>query len=224
MPGSRAHDARSQSSRHALVVPILGALIVIAVVAFLWSRWGSESVLAWKREANPIVFFAAMALLPIVGVPITPFFVLAGATFSVPVGLAGSAAALAVNLVLSFWLARSRLRPPLERLLGRTRYSLPDLEAAPHRAFRFTMLMKVAPGLPLSVKHFAIALAGVPFLTYFLVSFAISGLYAASFIVLGGSLLQHDIGTAVAAGAVLVALGIAVAWVQRRRASELVPS
>jgi uncharacterized membrane protein YdjX (TVP38/TMEM64 family) len=77
--------------------------------------------------------------------------------------------------------------------------------------------MKLAPGVPLAVKHFVIALAGVPFATYFVVSFAITGVYAAAFIVLGESLSEHDIVKAGVAGAVLLVLGITVAWWRRRR-------
>lgn len=205
------------SARRELALPALGALIAVVLVVLIWSRWDTEVFLAWKREANPLLFFLAMALLPMVGVPMTPFFVLAGATFSVSVGLVGSAAALALNLGLSFWLARSSLRPTFERLLRRTRFALPELDEGPDRAFRFTLLMKLTPGVPASVKHFVIALAGVPFGTYFLVSFAVTGLYAASFIVLGESLSQHDIVKAVAAGAALVVLALAVVWWQRRR-------
>lgn len=142
---------------------------------------------------------------------------LAGATFSVSVGLLGSSAALALNLGLSFWLARSSLRPAFERILRRTRFSLPELDEVPKRAFRFPLLMKLTPGVPASVKHFVIAHAGVPFATYFLVSFAVTGLYAASFIVLGESLSEHDVVKAGVAGAALVVLGIAVFWWQRRR-------
>lgn len=209
-------DLGRRPARRELALPVFGVLIAIAFVALMWSRWDASAFLAWKREASPLLFFLAMALLPLIGIPMTPFFVLAGATFSVSLGLLGSAAALALNLGLSFWLARSSLRPALEGILGKTRFSLPELDEAPTRAFRFTLLMKLTPGVPASVKHFVIALAGVPFATYFLVSFAVTGLYGASFIVLGESLSEHDIVKAGVAGAALVVLAIAVLWWQRR--------
>src|SRR6188472_154640 len=84
----------SWSSRRTLVVLALGATVVAAIGLGIWSAWDDRTLLAWKRDANPLVFFTGMAIAPLVGVPMTPLFVIAGATFGVSLGLVGSAAAL----------------------------------------------------------------------------------------------------------------------------------
>ncbi|HEX3766232.1 MAG TPA: hypothetical protein VHW23_46385, partial [Kofleriaceae bacterium] len=90
------------------------AVVAVLVVAYiLWSAWDHRAVMAWIRALHPVPFFIAMALLPAIGLPFTPFVMFAGASFGTLVGLIGSLIALAVNLVVCFWIAR-HLRGPLE--------------------------------------------------------------------------------------------------------------
>lgn len=191
-------------------------MVVFGLVG--WLIWDRGLVGSLKDHANPFVIFAAMAVLPIIGVPVTPFYVLAGAAFGPLIGLLGSLAALATNLILSFWTAHSGLRPRLIGVMQKTRYSLPKVEQTRDNALRFALMMKLAPGIPLSFKHYAIALAGVPFAVYFAVSFFISGLYLASLVVLGESLLHHEVGRMLVIGAILLFLTLCVtAWQRRQR-------
>ncbi|WP_169928169.1 TVP38/TMEM64 family protein [Labilithrix luteola] len=203
--------------RHQGLRRVAGGVLLAAFVAFLWLVWNRGLLTSWQEHANPFVFFSAMAVLPIVGVPVSPLYVVAGVTFDTWIGLLGSLAALAVNLALSFWIARSGLRPHLLRLMTRTGRALPDLENKPDNALRFALFMKLAPGLPLSFKHYVIALAGVPFSVYFAVSFVVSGFYTAALVVLGESLLHHEIRRALVVAGVLVALTLLITSLQRRR-------
>lgn len=186
--------------------------MVLGVALLFWQGDAQALLLGWRERAGPVPFFVAMAVLPLLGVPFTPFFVVAGATFGIGIGLVGTFAALALNLLLSFRIASSDLRPWLERLLRRTPWDLPDLEEDRRRALRFALLMKLAPGVPAFIKHYAIALAGVPFAVYFLVSLGISAPYVVSFVVLGESLLSRDIGPGIAALALLVLASIGAWW------------
>lgn len=187
----------------------LGAATLLVLAVLIWNAWDHQAFIAWREEAGVVPFFLAMALLPALGVPITPFFIVAGATFGTFVGLTGSAIALSANLLLCYWIARSGLRPWLTRLLARTRYDIPDFEEG-KGALRFTLLVKLAPGVPIFIKHYLLGLAGVPFWIYFAVSGAITGLYAGAFVVLGDSLLEHDLGTSAMALAALVAIALAI--------------
>jgi uncharacterized membrane protein YdjX (TVP38/TMEM64 family) len=197
-----------------------GALLtaaLVATVAALWSAWDREAVRAWKQEAGPIRFFVAMALLPGFGVPITPFFILAGATFGIRTGLLGSGLALGAHLTLCYWIAGSAMRPWLESLLDRSRYELPDFQDKDRSGFRFTLLVKLAPGVPGFFKNYLLGMAGVRFGVYLAVSLATTGAYGAALVVLGESLLEHDIRRALIALAVFVALGGGAWWWRKRR-------
>lgn len=196
----------------------MAAVLAAGILLYLlWSAWDHEAVMSWMRRANPIWFFVAMALLPALGVPFTPLFILAGATFGVGTGLILSLLAIAANVTLCYWIARSGLRPWLEKILRRFGYELPDFKSKGRSALRFTVIVKLAPGLPMFVKNYALGSAGVPFWLYFGASILITGAYAAAFVVLGESVLEHDMRSlAVTAVAVAVVAG-AIWWWRKRR-------
>jgi uncharacterized membrane protein YdjX (TVP38/TMEM64 family) len=198
-------------------------LALAGMVYLLWAAWDHESFLRWKEQAGPIPFFAAMAVLPAIGFPVTPFFILAGATFGVAVGLGGSLLALLANFSLCFWLARSGLRPSISRLLERFGVDLPDFEEGQQRALRFVLMVKFTPGVPAFAKNYLLGVTGVPFAMYLVVSMLVTGVYAAAFVVLGESVLEHDARRAGGAVVVLVLAALAFWWVRRRRLRQQAP-
>jgi uncharacterized membrane protein YdjX (TVP38/TMEM64 family) len=194
---------------------VLALLAVIGVALLVWAIWDHEAWIAWMQRARPLPFFAVMALLPALGVPTTPLFVLAGATFGTWIGVAGSLVALGANLALCYGLARG-LRVWMRALLRRFRYELPNLRERGGRAARFTIAVKLAPGVPSFVKHYGLGVAGVPFLVYFGLSMLITGTYAVLLVVLGRSLLAHRIGPTVWVVVAAIVLAALVWWWRRR--------
>ncbi len=195
--------------------PFLKAGFLLLLVWLLWHYWDHEAFLIWKNNAGPVPFFLALAILPVIGFPTTPFYLIAGATFHLPTALIGSLLALMVNLTLSYLLARGPLRSLLEKWLARSGRELPNVEKVGH--LRFTVVMKCLPGLPAFLKHSAVALAGVPFPIYFSVSLMFSGFYAAGFIVLGESFLDKDYTQALIALGVLAGIASVIFILRRRK-------
>jgi uncharacterized membrane protein YdjX (TVP38/TMEM64 family) len=204
-----------QRSSGDLALRIVGGIALVTILVVLWSWWDHAAFLEWKEEAGPLPFFAALSILPAIGFPTTPFYVLAGLLFGIAGGLIGSAIALAVNLLLSFWIARSGLRPWLEAIVEKTRFSMPEMSE--RRALRFALLVKFTPGAPTVIKTYLIALSGVPFWIYFVLSYTVTLAWAAGFIVLGESMLDRDFSQAAAAAAVLAVLGLGTWFLLRRR-------
>jgi len=198
----------------------LAAAAVIGFIVLVWTVWDQEAVMSWIGGAGPLPFFAAMAILPALGAPITPFFVVAGATFGITVGIVGSLLALALHLTLCYFVARSRLRPRVAALLRRFDHEIPDFEQAGKSAVRFVLLVKLAPGIPGFVKHYGLGAARVPFALYLVTSMLITGTYGALLVVLGESLLEHDRRTILAVAGVVAALVLGVWWLRRRQAPE----
>jgi uncharacterized membrane protein YdjX (TVP38/TMEM64 family) len=196
---------------------LAAAALVIALVVLLWWGWNQPVVREWKAEASPVPFFIAMALLPAVGMPLTPFFVLAGAAFGTHTGLVGSMAAVAVNLIVCHWVGRGALRTWVARVFSRFGYTLPSVDARREGALRLVLMVKFMPGLPGFARNYLLAMAGVPFALYFGISMVVTGIYGAALVVLGESAFHHDARHVVAAAVVIVlgAIGVVV-WRRRR--------
>jgi len=199
---------------------VRAGLSTLGLLGLLWAwhNWDQTAFLAWKQEVGPVTFFAALAVLPAIGVPTTPFFMLAGMTFGLTIGLLGTAASLAINMVLCFWIARSGLRTSLRRLLARWGRELPQVAGS--EAVRFAVLVKLTPGVPAFIKQYALGLSGMKFGPYFWVSFLITLPYAFAFVVLGESIFAFDWKQGI--GALLALLGLSGAvwgvryWWQQR--------
>lgn len=193
-----------------MLVPVVlalgAALALIAAAVFAWDR---EAILAWKENASPALFFAAMSLLPAIGLPLTPFYVVAGATFGLPIGLLGSMLALSVNLSLCYVVAKLIPRARLERVLERFGAELPTFEQT-GGAVRFSLLVKFTPGVPMLLKNYLVGLSGVPFKVYLWTSLVTSMLYAVPLMGLGSSLFEHSFRRIWPIALLVVAAGVAV--------------
>jgi uncharacterized membrane protein YdjX (TVP38/TMEM64 family) len=198
---------------------ILAVITVFVVLLLLWRIWDLGAMLEWQRQSSPVLFFAAMGVLPAIGVPVTPLFILAGATFGPGIGLLGSLAALALNLTLCYWVARL-MRPRFVTLLRRFGYELPALEGRKKNEVRFTLAAKLAPGVPAFVKNYWLGVSGVRFVVYFMISMLTTGLYGALLIVLGEATVKHSTGPAIAIGAAVVLLAIGVRWWRNRQSRD----
>jgi uncharacterized membrane protein YdjX (TVP38/TMEM64 family) len=207
----------SGRSRWRWIVGASATLAVCAALYFAWSAWGHAAVINWMEQVNPFWFFAIVAIIPGLGIPITPLFILAGATFGTRIGLIGSLVALAAHLALCYWIARAALRRQIKALLRRFDYQLPHFGDERRSAIRFTLMLKLAPGVPTFIKNYALGVAGVPFLLFFVSSMVITGAYAVALVVLGESLLDHDTPTLVVVGVILAVIIGGLWWWRKRR-------
>lgn len=214
--------ARANSSWK-LVALAAVALAVGGAAVWWWARHGFdarravEAGLGVLRAGGPWVFFSAMAVLPAAGCPVLAFYLPAAAAFAGELGLGGvlaaAAAALAVNLALTYWLARRGLRPTIEEWLSRAGHRLPALAAADHA--ELTLLLRVTPGPPFFVQSYLLGLAGVRFRPYFWISWVVACAYATGFIIFGEAILHGEARLAITGGSALVAVALIVHFIRR---------
>lgn len=156
----------------------LAAGAVLALVALALLARGADfkrlvlDGLALIREAGPMTFFTAMALLPAVGAPMSAFVLTAvpvfGPRFGAGVVLVLALAAITANIALTHALASRWVRPPLAWVVARLGYRLPQVELAD--VTDLIVLIRVTPGIPFPVQNYLLGLAGVPFVRYLVIS------------------------------------------------------
>jgi uncharacterized membrane protein YdjX (TVP38/TMEM64 family) len=201
----------------AAVVLLLAAALVLRGVDLPTLR---DRTFAVVRDLGPVVFFGAMLILPAVGVWMSIFAITAGEAFAPRLGMgvviAIALVVLAMNLALTYWLARYALRPMLTGLLKRYGYSVPRVTA--ETALPVMLVLRLTPGIPYVVQGYVLGIAEVAFGLYMVVSWLCQAPWMIGFIVLGQGLLNGNFVLAAKGLGVIVVAVIAVQWVRKKYA------
>lgn len=164
-----------------------GLLVLRGVDVRYWIDWGISLV----REAGPWTFFAGMAVLPALGFPLSPFTLSAGSVFAPtlgwPVVLLATWVALAINVSITYVLARWLARPILEKIAVRLGYAWPTVREENY--WNVTILVRVTPGPPFIMQSVILGLARIPYRIYVVGSTLVAGIYGTVFVVFGDALL-----------------------------------
>jgi len=172
-----------------------------------------RQLLEWIAQAPPGVLFAALVLLPLVGIPVSPVWIAVGLRMGTFWGTLIALAALLVNFTLAYGLAIRFIRGRLRTWLESRGKALPAM--TPGDETRWIVLVRIAPGFPLFLQNYLLGMAGVGFIRYLILSLPIQGLYAFLFISLGTSLSGSGLWRAVIAVSGLVAAGLLVGLLRR---------
>lgn len=199
----------------------IAALVVIVVAVLVLRgldiRALADQLMTMVRDTGPTVFFTAMAVLPAVGLPIMPFDLAAGPVFGERLGMSLvvtlALAAITVNFVASYWLARRALRPLLEKLLNRLGYPVPKMEDSD--LTDLTILIRVTPGPPFFVQNYLLGLAGVPFGRYMLISCLVTWVYTAALVLFGDALLHGKGKMAMLAASLFIVAIVITHWARK---------
>lgn len=169
-------------------------------------RQAIADCIGWLRMAGPGTFFGGMAVLPAVGFPLFPFTLAAGPAFGETMGGVNVAlcalAAVAVNVTLSYWLARTVFRAVVQRVMVWMGFRLPELPQG--AAWEAAFIVRLVPGLPFCVQSYLMGLMRLPVLPYTVASVSVPAIYIFG-VVLGGEALWNGrmkTGMTIAFGAV----------------------
>ena len=136
--------------------------------------------------------FCGIAFGILVGFPVVPFYLTAGALWGVA-GLPIVLLALLIHFVASYFVARSFLRPLAEKIFKRfeSKVKMPNMKAI--GPIKLILLVRMIPGLPLVAASYGLALCDMPLTTYVLVSLFTQIFWAGAFILCGASLMKNNL-------------------------------
>lgn len=220
MSSIEQRNAHGQRKRRLAFWVIGGVLVVAAACGALMMPAGvwqqvKEAVttgMEWVRGLGAWWFFAAFAVLPAVGCPVSLFSLTAGPLFGpvlgMPMVLLLTGVSMAVSMTISYGLARYVVRPWVTRLLDFLGYTIPVVPAAKQRMF--TLLVRITPGPPYVFQSFLLGLAEVPFWMYLAISWVVCSVNVALMIVFGDALVhgKGKVALFALAGVVLVVVGV----------------
>lgn len=211
-------------TRTQLVAGGVGAAAVLGLAAWGVREWGwSEAcnrVVLGLRDAGPLPFFAAMAVLPAAGFPLLAFTLAAGPVFAPSLGALAvvlySLVAIACNLLITYWLSQRALRPLAERLLRRFAVRLPAGIGA--GAWELTLLVRLTPGPPFWAQSYLLGVLRVPLVPYLVVSSAVLAGFVTALVYGGQALVQGRGKMALTAAAVVGVLAAALQFLRKQLA------
>jgi len=200
----------SRPSRRQVALAIVVALLVAAVAGFVLHEIGLAhvksfllSAKAWCAMVNPLLFVLIFAVMPYVGVPTSALYVLAGSAYGPWRALGWCWLGLLLNIILGYVIG-SWLRGPISRWLERKGRKLPDVPSS--ETWKLILLTRILPGPPLVVQNLLLAVAGVPFPLYLLISFPVQMLFGFGFVFTGGAIFSGSTGLLITGICALVAL------------------
>jgi uncharacterized membrane protein YdjX (TVP38/TMEM64 family) len=201
-----------------------GLVLLAAIAGLVWLTRqtdvadGVRHGVAFFRQAGPLPFFAAMALLPAVGFPLAPFVVAAGPVFGPTIGIGpvilGTVGAVMVNVALSYWISGRLLRPWIRRIVAWLGYRLPEIRGK--SAWNATLVVRIVPGPPFFLQSYLLGLARIPFGVYMCVSTLVPSAYVVGVILFGDALARGDRSAMLGGGGVMIVVGAAIHQLRRR--------
>ncbi len=204
------------------VVLAIGGLLLLREVGLAQLVEWLDRFVGLIRDMGPWVFFTAMAILPAAGAPLTAFNLVAGEAFAPRMTMPGVivtvALVIALNLALTYWLARYALRPLLTRLVTRYGYSVPRIDAK--NALIVSLLVRLTPGPPFFFQSYLLGLAEVPFRLYMIVSWLAVLPLALAVVMLGKAAREGSLGKIVAVLGLMVVAVVTVQLVRRKIAKR----
>jgi uncharacterized membrane protein YdjX (TVP38/TMEM64 family) len=184
-----------------------------------------QAVILHLREAGPMVFFVAMAVLPAVGFPLAAFTLAAGPIFGPTLGtgwvIAWSLIAVIANLLLTYWLANRAIRPLVVRVLGYFDFRLPENLAG--NAWQVSLIVRLIPGPPFWVQSYLLGLFRIPLAPYLTVSTGVLAGYIVA-LAIGGEAIASGNGRLGFAALGFLAVTVAVLSILRKRAGRRPPA
>ena len=176
-----------------------------------WIQYWTDEIQTWPA----ILFFLMLAILPLIGFPVTPLFIIAGIRFGTGWAIPFCISALAVNLSLAYWVSTKPLHAFIQRIARKWDYDLPKV--SDNNATKWVLVIRLC-GAPLAVQNYILGLSRVPFWPYIWVSLVTQSPVVIGIIIFGESFLTGNVGKAFLGVAVLVIALVAVSFVRKRYA------
>ncbi|MGZ0654565.1 TVP38/TMEM64 family protein [Coraliomargarita sp. W4R53] len=202
-----------------LRVGLFALCMAAGIYLFYRMDFDVTKVFESRHHVSGWMFVLAMSLLPVVGFPIAAFYLFAGAAFGFWEGWFYCLVSLAINMSLSYFVARYCLHEALGKLLQKGGYTLPDLSEV--NEFRFTFILRTVPGPPFPVQNYLLSLLGVRFPIYISISLLSQGAIAAGMVACGGALPESITMGHVLVGmallSVLIGMKVLLTWRKKRQ-------
>ena len=177
-------------------------------------RFMFEQLIQSFETIHPVFFLIGLIVCPLLPIPVSPLWVLAGMRFGPVMGITICAVGLLINFSIAYVLSRYLIRRQIEWLLKKWKMKIPSVSHADHA--KLTLLVRIVPGNPLFAQNYLLGLAGVRFSSYLIIGFVVQMFYATGFVVFGEAVFEGRFGLILFALLLILSAGIVVKMLARR--------
>ncbi len=175
-----------------------------------------ETTLALLRSIPIPVYFVAFVVLPAAGAPLTFFYLTALPVMgreSTVLGLAAAFAALALNMVICYLLARGFFHPLIEWVIRHRHLRVPKIK--PENELQLVLAARLSPA-PFALQNYLLALGHARWKFYLFLSFPIQAGIGLAMMLFGESVFEGGLAYALF-GAFLLVLALLLLRLVRQR-------
>ena len=212
---------RLWSGRAAWLLAVLVLAGTAATYLYTLDEGSVEGIRAFflAPGSNVLAFLLALLILPLSGLPITAFCLMAGAKFGIVWGSLAIGGAMLAHQLTCFWLMHSLFGDRLRRLMDRRSYRVPVLSQAQQLTWGVSMV--AVPVIPYMVKNVLLAAGQLSLWQYLLIAWPIQMLFSVPLVALTGAARDQNATLVWAAAAVFIALWLAFRWLYWRSKATL---
>jgi uncharacterized membrane protein YdjX (TVP38/TMEM64 family) len=143
-----------------LVFILLAAVAAGYAAHGVGQRWSREEMIAFGRGVPAWVFVASFFVLPLLGIPISLFLLLAGVRFGFGWGLALTVVGMYFHTLAAYRITHGLFRERVKRWFARRDRHIPSIKVK-HRGW-LTALFAAVHGPPYFVKLYMLSLTDIP--------------------------------------------------------------
>ncbi len=169
-------------------------------------------------EAHTWALISALAILPGIGFPISPIFVLFGVVlaprYGMPMTIALAIAAQTVCTTWTYALSTGPLRNILTHYISQCR-EIPTMSES--NTLRLGLILRLTPGIPYALQNVVLGIIGMRLRHYLLVSIPTTSVWTIGFVVTGGAIFEGQIGLAIMGVALLIVLILVTRMLGKRK-------
>lgn len=201
------------------LVLLLLLVMILGWLAFTQREYLTlEMLIDYGRALSPAWLLVGFILLPLAGVPVSIFMVLAGVRFGFWGGMGVTLLAMFLHHLLAYYVIQTWLRERVKASLVRAGYPVPDLKK--NNQLWFTLLFAVFWGPPYIVKVYSLALTNLPFRIYSGATLPVYLLLGAVKVGAGSAVILLDPTGIYLIIGLMILLALATRWIGKRHAGK----
>ncbi len=199
----------------AILISVACAVILLRFPESLAAILQLKNLILDHCRNHPISLFVALVILPGLGFPVSALLILAGGIWgSTWQSCAWGIFAMFLNMSWTYWIAAGPARVIVTKLLGKRWDTWKQIDHS--NLISLTILLRVAPGIPLCAQNYILGLFAVPYSRYILISSPINSIYVIGFILTGGAIFKGSLGLALIGILILAVAAVIVHFIRNR--------